>query len=865
MRTNTLSVLCRFLLIYLIFYAKSLHADSGPNTMDPVQFTISTQATYLNINEEFEIKITARYLSLNPNIVYVFEGANSFKLKLIMPEGFKQTGGTYSDFVGTELTSSKPEISYTVKGKFISETSGGTFQLLRSHKNANNHSEFSQVGTLAFTVLSPTKDTLGNSNARIAVVNPEYIPYMTLTEFRAGAADLSKVIYINEGGKSGIFRLDPTNTTSVDDESMILVYGTKRYIREDIGYLRPEWFGAISDDTQDDYQAIQKALNTATSKGLTLKFSDGKYLVSAPLIPKINDFQYKLSLIGTGKGKTIIQGDTIYAGGESVFEFLSTATGDSTWADSFIEIKDMTILAGNASRVLNMNKVRNVKLTNLYLQGGELYTVEVGDSTGDNYAFYSRDCYLNALTSNGGHNTALLRLRSRYAEITGMVSDGSFYAMDITADQCYIAGNTLEGYKFAGIHFKSKGGGANKIIGNTLRPYAHWEYNGLFNGTMHGILIESDANGAEARNTISANQIFMPSPNDLDKVATVTNVNGIEPNSETNRIRAQTRNVSALVVGYNPGKGTMNFENMTGGSFIPGEQLKQDGTNGTATFGDSIPNHSYGITLLGITGNNSITGNAITGSAEWGIRSVSPNNIIIGNQIHGINGILLENDTQVNGNYIYTPGAISVKRNSGNIDWNDNVYNGSLSGIAPQPFSSVTTAQRDAVVSPKAGLILYDTSVNKHTKYNGTSWSYFDSGSTEDPRWISGTARVSNLNDAVNSGLKTWGTSSGNAPGGYGTIFTFVGASADGSGTAGQWVNQFLADTGEGLFFRQSINGNAWTTTRRLWTSQNIVAASVNSATAAAGSTPTKAEFDALLQELRTLKANMRNAGILEQ
>ena len=859
------TILIRTSLFFLLFYVTqtTLSANRAPVKMDPIRFTISTEATFLKADEEFEIKITAKYLSINPNLVYIFEGSNSFKLKLITPEGFKQTGGTYSDFVGTELTAAKPSISYTVKGKFVSDTKDGVFQLLRGNKNATNQSQFVQVGTLAFTVLTPNADTLTHNNARIAVVNPEYMPYMSISEFRAGAADVSKVIYINEGGKSGIFRLNAANTTSTDDESMILVYGTKRYVREDIGYVRPEWFGAVADDTQDDYPAIQNALNTATSKGLTLKFSEGKYLVSAPLIPKINAYQYKLSLAGSGKGKTIIQGGTSYATGKSVFEFLSTSTGDSTWADSFIEIKDMTIFAGNASRVLNMNKVRNVKLTNLYLQGGELYTVSVGDRTGDNYAFYLRDCYLNALTSNGGHNTALLKLESRYAEITGMVADGSFYAMDIAADQCYIAGNTLEGYKFAGIHFKSTGGGANKIIGNTLRPYSHWEYNGIFNGTMHGILIESDANGAEARNTISANQIFMPSPNDLDKVATVSNVNGIIPNSETNLIRGQSSNVSALVVGYNPSKGTMNFGKMSGEGFTRKEQLKQDGTNGTATFEAFVENHSYGITLLGIAGSNTISGNAITGSPEWAIRSVSPYNIIIGNQIHGTNGLLLENDTQVYGNYIYTPGGISVKRTSGSIDWNNNVYNGSISGIVPQALSNVTTSQRDAITSPKNGLLLYDITANKYTAYNGTSWTYFDG---TDNRWVSGINGVDDLNSIDKSGLKTWGNTTSNSPGGYGTILTFNGASSNGEAQVGSWTNQILARTDGQLYWRQKIyTYGSWTPTYKIWTSKNIVPTSNNTAVNAAGSTPTKAEFDALLLELRTLKANMRNAGILEQ
>lgn len=231
-----------FLFLFILSHS-NLSAKTLPK-IDPIRFTISTEATYLSVNEEFEIKITAKYLSINPNLVYVFDGANAFKLKLVMPAGFKQTSGSYSDFVGAELTSAKPSVTYTVRGRFISDTHGGTFQLLRSHKNAGSQSEFVQVGTLAFSTLSANADTIKEKNARIAVVRQEYISYMNLSAFRAGVADTSKVIYINDGLKSGIFRLDTTNTTSTDDSVLILTSGNKRFMRQIDGYVNTKWLSA---------------------------------------------------------------------------------------------------------------------------------------------------------------------------------------------------------------------------------------------------------------------------------------------------------------------------------------------------------------------------------------------------------------------------------------------------------------------------------------------------------------------------------------------------------------------------------------------------------------------------------------------
>ena len=39
--------------------------------------------------------------------------------------------------------------------------------------------------------------------------------------------------------------------------------------------------------------------------------------------------------------------------------------------------------------------------------------------------------------------------------------------------------------------------------------------------------------------------------------------------------------------------------------------------------------------------------------------------------------------------------------------------------------ASMTTTQRDAISSPTAGMMVYNTTVNKHQGYNGTTWNDF--------------------------------------------------------------------------------------------------------------------------------------------
>jgi hypothetical protein len=48
--------------------------------------------------------------------------------------------------------------------------------------------------------------------------------------------------------------------------------------------------------------------------------------------------------------------------------------------------------------------------------------------------------------------------------------------------------------------------------------------------------------------------------------------------------------------------------------------------------------------------------------------------------------------------------------------------NGTTGGFLPP---RLTTTQRDAISSPAAGLIIYNTTTNKHQGYNGTSWNDF--------------------------------------------------------------------------------------------------------------------------------------------
>lgn len=99
-------------------------------SFDPVRFTLRSNKESVAIGEEFEITITAEYLDVNPNLMFTFEGANEYTLKMLMPRGFVQTGGDYYDYVQGVVNRERTIINYVVKG-FYEYESGGCFTLLR--------------------------------------------------------------------------------------------------------------------------------------------------------------------------------------------------------------------------------------------------------------------------------------------------------------------------------------------------------------------------------------------------------------------------------------------------------------------------------------------------------------------------------------------------------------------------------------------------------------------------------------------------------------------------------------------------------------------------------------------------------------
>lgn len=66
---------------------------------------------------------------------------------------------------------------------------------------------------------------------------------------------------VSQGGRSGIFYYDPTDSTTPDDSARTIVRSDgKRFKRPDAGYIMPEWYGAVGDGVTDDTNVMKRVL-----------------------------------------------------------------------------------------------------------------------------------------------------------------------------------------------------------------------------------------------------------------------------------------------------------------------------------------------------------------------------------------------------------------------------------------------------------------------------------------------------------------------------------------------------------------------------------------------------------------------------
>ncbi|QIP14303.1 hypothetical protein G8759_17610 [Spirosoma aureum] len=133
----------------------------SPTDNDPIRFSLSINKQSIRLGETIDLTIKAELLTISPNLLFHLPGSNTYRLKLILPAGFEQTGGDFVDYIGAELSyPARTEATYHIIGHFSTITPGTSFRLLRSHGQADAQSLFVEKALVNLKELTTQKAAL---------------------------------------------------------------------------------------------------------------------------------------------------------------------------------------------------------------------------------------------------------------------------------------------------------------------------------------------------------------------------------------------------------------------------------------------------------------------------------------------------------------------------------------------------------------------------------------------------------------------------------------------------------------------------------------------------------------------------------
>lgn len=127
-----------------------------------------------------------------------------------------------------------------------------------------------------------------NSVANLAV---KRVPYLTVSELRAGKADTATVVQVLTNGRVWKYK-KVAGSVAADDSGAVIRNGNTRYIIDE-SQISPQLYGAVGDGIADDTKAIQKTINYAANVK-TVVIPTGTY----KCLTKVNFNQSKTRYIG---------------------------------------------------------------------------------------------------------------------------------------------------------------------------------------------------------------------------------------------------------------------------------------------------------------------------------------------------------------------------------------------------------------------------------------------------------------------------------------------------------------------------------------------------------------------------------------
>ncbi|MFD0715408.1 glycosyl hydrolase family 28-related protein [Paenibacillus sp. GCM10027626] len=277
-------------------------------------------------------------------------------------------------------------------------------------------------------------------SAEECVAGSSCVMMVTIAELRAEAAPAGELYAVTDQGREGLFRYDPADTASGDNEGLVLVsVSGKRYKRVCDDVINAHWFGAKGDGIQDDTSAIQLAIDAGPG---TVLLPRGTYRVTAPISLRGRN----VILAGEGIDVTVIEASAVMAA-------VIDADETSDVRVSPFEIHHLTVNGGQAAaagvkiRYRHLVKLCSVRIWNA---GDGLHAKDTWLTSCDNCLF--EHCVNGVYLVGSNH-------RSQFSACSFQGNTG--YQLRI--DQLGTGGDGNDALVFANCDFEFSGTGGGGI------------------------------------------------------------------------------------------------------------------------------------------------------------------------------------------------------------------------------------------------------------------------------------------------------------------------------------------------------------------------------------------------------------------
>lgn len=264
-----------FTLFSLLLYIDIANAQ----TADPIRYSMQTNSSFVGLGDEMEIEIKAERIKYPSKTIFIFKEDYSVQLKMIVPDGFVQTGGTYVPNASITFSSSTNEVVYTLKGKFVEYTGQSQFMLLKRNQSAKEQGVYVAVARLAYSVSEPSPANQRRESTTLALNSPGYVPYMTVDQLRSNITDLEDVVNIISNNRVWTYQYDSTSSAADDGATVLVQNGNRRYlINTDV--ISPALFGAKGDGVADDTSPVNLALAFAKTTKRAVSGENRQYKIT---------------------------------------------------------------------------------------------------------------------------------------------------------------------------------------------------------------------------------------------------------------------------------------------------------------------------------------------------------------------------------------------------------------------------------------------------------------------------------------------------------------------------------------------------------------------------------------------------------